>query len=405
VTVEDVAMVAPYPYLRGSSTGLSGVATYTERLSRALADQGVAVRVLAPEADGEPARTDLGGVTVDRCYRRGMGALTSAANAAGRGRAPVVHIQFETFLYGGPTSVPGIAPALAALRRRQRGPVVTMHQVVDPSEVNREFTRMHRVRVPSTAARVGMSAIQRTVQALAATTVVHEQAFGRIVPNSVVVPLGIDAPSPVVPRADESTPAHGVHPGRLVVLCFGYLSPYKGLEVALEAAALAGEAVELVVAGGSHPRLVSRDSYAEQLRQRYGHVARFVGYVPEDEVAALFGMADVLLLPYPRPFSSSGPLAQALGFGTPVLCSAALAGCIGAPPVMAVPSEPAGLAARLVELASDSHQLRGLAAATDSLAAGRTWEEVARRHISLYEEVIDARRTAGRRFWPRESRG
>ncbi len=187
-------------------------------------------------------------------------------------------------------------------------------------------------------------------------------------------------------------------------MCFGFLSPYKGYELALDAAELAGDSVEMLVAGGAHPRLEGHDGYAEDLRRRYGHVARFAGYVEERDVATYFQAADVLLLPYPAPFASSGPLAQALGFGTPILCSEALARCVDAPSTLAAPSSPQGWAKRLVELASDPHELEAQRSETRRLAAGRTWSEVARRHIEMYEEVIDARRIAGRRVRPGKPR-
>jgi glycosyltransferase involved in cell wall biosynthesis len=358
----------------------------------------VAVTVIAPEVEGEPATSRVDGVTVERRFRRGARALPAAAGAARRSGAPIVHLQFETFLYGGPSSVPGVAPALASLRSGGKLSVVTLHQVVDPSEVDKEFTSVHRVRVPPPVARLGLSALQRMVRQLSVSTVVHEPSFEALVPGAVVVPLGLDVAETVPPETAQAIKASlGLRPDCLTALCFGFLSPYKGLERALEAAAIAGDSVELVIAGGSHPRLAGRDPYADDLRRRYGDVARFVGYVPEAEVADWFGAADVLLLPYPRPFASSGPFAQALGFGTPVLCSGSLARCVGAPEAMVTPTDPPGFARRLTELAADPDRLRALATATRSLAAGRSWEDVARRHIRLYEEVIDAHRTASRR--------
>jgi glycosyltransferase involved in cell wall biosynthesis len=400
----DVTMVAPYPGLHRQAKLPSGVAAYTERLSTALTNQGVAVKVIAPEVDGEPSHSRVDGVTVERSFRRGATALPTAAGAARRSGAPVVHLQFETFLYGGPSSVPGVAPALANLRSRGKFPVVTLHQVVDPSEVDKEFTQVHRVRVPPAVARLGLSGLQRMVRRLSMSTVVHGQSFEELVPGSVVVPLGLDVADPVSPEtAREIKRSLGLRTDRLTALCFGFLSPYKGIERALEAAAIAGDSVELVIAGGSHPRLAGRDPYADDLRRRFGDVARFVGYVPEPEVADWFAAADVLLLPYPRPFASSGPFAQALGFGTPVLCSESLARCVGAPEAMVAPTDPAGLARRLHQLASDPGQLRALATATRALAQGRSWEDVARRHITLYEEVIDAHRPASRRIRTGES--
>ncbi|HEY1829348.1 MAG TPA: glycosyltransferase [Acidimicrobiales bacterium] len=396
---DDLVMVAPYPRREATARLPSGVAAYTERLTTALADEGLKVRVMAPEEDDEPVVTRVSrGVTVQRCFRRGPAAYPAAASAASRAKAPIVHLQFETFLFGGPTSIPGLAPALASLRGRRRGPVVTMHQVVDPAAVDRSFTEVHRVRVPHRVARAGLSGLQRTVQALSAATVVHEKAFSRILPDAVVVPHGIDNAGPGLHRR----PVRGLEPesDRLTALCFGFLSPYKGLETVLEAAALVTDSVELVIAGGPHPRLEGYDSYADDLCRRYGDTARFVGYVREEDVEACFRSADVLLLPYPAPFATSGPFAQALGFGTPILCSAALADCLDAPLELVAQPRPEGWARKLLQLASDRQELERLGAATAELSAGRSWGEVARRHIELYEEVINARRTAGRRLWP-----
>ena len=83
----------------------------------------------------------------------------------------------------------------------------------------------------------------------------------------------------------------------------------------------------------------------------------------------------------------------------------ALARCVDMPEAFVAPNDPAGLARRLIELASDRRRLDELGQVTREQAAGRTWTDVARRHVDLYEEVIDARRPAGRRFWPRKSRG
>jgi glycosyltransferase involved in cell wall biosynthesis len=396
----DVAMVSPYPSVTTTSDMPSGVAGYTERLAAALSDEGMRVHVLAPTMEGEPALTDLGGVTVERCYRRGATALPMAALAARRCGAPVVHVQFETFLYGGPTSIPGVVPALAGLRRRRSGPVVTLHQVVDPSTIDHAFTAMHRVQVPPAVARLGLTAVQRMVPALAAATVVHEQAFTQFVPSAVVVPHGIDSVStPSSQRMRLAKLELGLRADRLNVLCFGFLAPYKGLEVALQAAALAPE-VELIVAGGSHPRLAQTDGYAEDLRRRYGTAARFTGYVPDAQVPALFEAADLLLLPYPTAFATSGPLALALGFGTPVLCSEALGSCVGAPPSLQTTLEPAALAEHLQEITREPARREELASATRSLTVGRRWDAVARRHIALYEEVTHAHRPLGRRVRP-----
>ena len=110
------------------------MASYSANLAEALTDEGAHVTVLASEEPGLPDVARDGRLEVRRVWRRGAGALPAAAAAARATGAPTVHLQHELFLYGGPAAVPGVVPALAALRGRRA--VVTMHHVVDPDAVD-----------------------------------------------------------------------------------------------------------------------------------------------------------------------------------------------------------------------------------------------------------------------------
>jgi glycosyltransferase involved in cell wall biosynthesis len=291
--------------------------------------------------------------------------------------------------------VPGLPGALRLLRRSGFPTVVTMHHVVEPESVDRAFTRLHRVRAPARVARAGLARVQAAIRRNARAIVVHEPGLALAVPEATVIPHGIDLVKPSTRSARERLALQ--HERRLVVLCFGFLAPYKGLEAALEGARLAGDDVRLVVAGGPHPRLAaSGDPYAAGLRERWGESADFTGYVPGGSVADWFAAADVALVPYPRPVATSGPLALALGAGTPALLSVPLAACIGASTAEAVPADPESIAARLRLLARDAGARERLAAATRELAREREWPHVADRHLELYEEVRDAGPAGGR---------
>jgi glycosyltransferase involved in cell wall biosynthesis len=281
------------------------------------------------------------------------------------------------------------------LRRGGLPTVVTMHHVVEPATVDRAFTRLHRVRAPARVARAGLARVQAAIRRNAGAIVVHEPGLARSVPEATVIPHGIDVTNPSARAARERLGLRNER--RLLVLCFGFLAPYKGLEAALEGARLAGDEVRLVVAGGPHPRLAAaRDPYATGLRERWDDSADFTGYVPGAAVADWFAAADLALLPYPRPFATSGPLALALGAGTPALLSVPLAACIGASTAEAVPADAESIAARLRLLARDAGARERLAAATRALARERAWPQVADRHLELYEEVRDAGAAGGR---------
>jgi glycosyltransferase involved in cell wall biosynthesis len=379
MSTPDVALISPFPDLGERHGGWTGVASYSANLVTALGDEGARVTVLASEEPDHPAVERDGALEVRRVWRRGAGALPAAAAAARATGAAAVHLQHELFLYGGPAAVPGIVPALASLAGRRA--VVTMHHVVDPGEVDAAFTATHRVRAPATVARAGVATLQRTIRAFADAVVVHEPSFASVVPGAEVVPHGIEVVADAVDR-DAVRAALGVRDDRLCVLCFGFLAPYKGLEAAIGAARLAGDAIELVLAGGNHPRI--SEGYAERLRETAPPNARFTGFVPDDDVARWFAAADLALLPYPRPFASSGPLALALAHGTPVLMSEALARTTGAPGALAAGADPAAIAVRLKTLAAKPTERERLRTAAGRLAAGRSWPEVARRHLELY---------------------
>ncbi|MGE3620683.1 MAG: glycosyltransferase [Acidimicrobiia bacterium] len=382
--------MAPYPTAGQRHAGPSGVASYTANLAHALAGRGARVQVLAPhepDAPLEPEHGFDGPVAVHRCFTRGVGALRKASRAAAATGAPVVHLQHELFLYGGPESIPGLIPGLAGLRRRGRRCVVTLHQVVAPSTVDRDYVRVHRVRAPAPVARGALQALQRSIAELADACVVHEREFAALIPGSVPIAHGVEQRGGL--DRDEARARLGVD-GRFVVLCFGFVSPYKGLEAGLEAGKLAGPDVLVVVAGGAHPRLAAhRDPYAGDLARRHGGPgARFTGWVPESDVGLWHTAADVALLAYPKPFASSGALALALAHGTPALLSPAMARCTGAPPALSAPLDPPALARHLRGLADDPERVATVGRATASLAEGRAWPAVAEAHLRLYEDVL-----------------
>jgi glycosyltransferase involved in cell wall biosynthesis len=384
-----VAIVAPYPPAGERHGGHSGVASYTANLAEGLAALDLDVTVLAPELDGDPPVFAADGVTVRRAYRLGRGALPGAARALAELAPDIAHLQWELFLYGGPPSIPGLFPALASMRRGPAPLLTTMHQVVDPAEIDRSYTRLHRIGVPPSVAKAGIASVQRAISIASAAMVVHEVAFTSVLPAATVIAHGIEEVEP----ADRSAARRDLGlSDRFTVLCFGFLAPYKGLETVLDAAALCESSIEVVVAGGEHPRMAGSTGFGEELRARYGASARFTGWVPDHDVAKWFAAADVAIFPYPKPFSSSGVLALALAYGTPVLLSPGLARCAGAPSVLIAEMEAARLADQLERLSRKPAALDELRRWTSILATGRRWPAIANHHADLYQEVLDVER-------------
>ncbi len=169
-----------------------------------------------------------------------------------------------------------------------------------------------------------------------------------------------------------------------VVLCFGLMRPYKGIDLLLEAWRGIEDA-ELWIAGA--PRMdISALRAAAPPGVRF--VPRFIG---DDELPAFFRRADLVVLPY-REIDQSGVLFTALAFGKPLL----LSDVGGFPEIAATGAArtfPAGdadaLHDALHDLLGDESVRTQLAARARELAHGEySWNAVARRTIALYEQLL-----------------
>lgn len=180
-----------------------------------------------------------------------------------------------------------------------------------------------------------------------------------------------------------------------VVLCFGLLRPYKGIENLLDAftALDGGGAAEAELWIVGKPRMDVAPLRARAARAP-GRVRFLTRFVDEAEIPAIFRRADVLVLPY-LDAEHSGVLYTGLAFGTPMLLSA-----VGGFPEVAAtgaarlvgPGDTDALATALAELLADQPARAALAAAARGAAAGPcSWDEAARRTLALYEDLVERR--------------
>jgi glycosyltransferase involved in cell wall biosynthesis len=173
---------------------------------------------------------------------------------------------------------------------------------------------------------------------------------------------------------------------RPVVLCFGLMRPYKGIDVLLEAWRGIEDA-ELWVVGLPKMDLAPLRAAAPP---NVRFVPRFVG---DDEIPAFFRRADLVVLPY-REIDQSGVLFTALAFGAPLLLTAVggfpEVAATGAAELVA-PGDAPALHAALARLLADPAARERLAAAGRAAASGiYSWDAIAARHLALYEALRGA---------------
>jgi glycosyltransferase involved in cell wall biosynthesis len=169
-----------------------------------------------------------------------------------------------------------------------------------------------------------------------------------------------------------------------VVLCFGVVRPYKGVDVLVEAFRSV-EGAELWVVG--RPLGVSLDELQAPANVRF--VPR---YVSDAELPAYFRRADLVVLPH-RSVDVSGVLFAGLAFGKAMVLSDVggfreLVEDHGAARLVP-PGDAGALRAAIGELLADPAERADLAGRARAAAAGEySWDSVAARTMAVYDEVI-----------------
>jgi glycosyltransferase involved in cell wall biosynthesis len=347
---------------------------YDRALCAALARAGVAVELVTSRFEYGPVAAPQGYEVTELFYRRstarglearGRRGLRLAEHVPGMRRlrahaagADVVHLQWlsvpdlDRFLLPpGPRAftVHYPLPAAERARARQRGLLSRMDALIAHSEhgaaelraLTGDPARVHRI---------------------------PHGAFDHLTRQPYEVPLPAEL-------AAVSGP---------VVLCFGLVRPYKGIDVLLEAfARLSG--AELWIVGMSRMDLAPLRELARRCRATVRFVDRFI---TDPEIPAYFRRADVVALPYRR-IEQSGVLYTALAFGKAIVASSiggfTEVGERDRALRLVPPADPEALAAALAELIADPQARERLAAAAARAAAGPySWDQIALRTLDVY---------------------
>jgi len=181
------------------------------------------------------------------------------------------------------------------------------------------------------------------------------------------------------------------HRDGLELLFFGFVRPYKGIDVLIEAMhRLRDEPIHLAVVGEWWRRDPEKDARLAELVQR-GSVEIVNRYVPEAEAAAYFERADALVAPY-HDATGSAVIFLAYHFGKPVIASAvgAIPGAVqnGRTGLLVPPGDPDALAEAIRRFASLPSG--GFAAEARRMADNLSWSGQAQAILDVARQEAGA---------------
>lgn len=178
-----------------------------------------------------------------------------------------------------------------------------------------------------------------------------------------------------------------------VILFFGAIRNYKGLDVALNAFAETVKEIpeaRLVVAG----RLWEPwDRYEKIIKEKNisNYIIKYLHYIESDQVAKFFIASDLIVLPYHHFDSQSGVGTTAVAFKKPMIVTR-----VGGLPDLVLDHEnilPPGdinaLAGRIITCLKDNSIIRKMSEETDIIAEQMSWQNVAVKTLSIYKKLIN----------------
>lgn len=196
--------------------------------------------------------------------------------------------------------------------------------------------------------------------------------------------------TPGVPAADIDRVRAAYQLPERFALHVGTIEPRKNVPLLVEAFAAARRSANLphalVLAGARGWKTAAAEA---AIRTHGDGFVRQLGYVPDEDLPALYRAAELFICP--TAYEGFGlPNLEALACGTPVITTrvSSIPEVVGDAAILVVPGEVKQLADAICAIANDAGARARLAAAGPLQAARFSWAASARKTLDVYEEAL-----------------
>ena len=178
-----------------------------------------------------------------------------------------------------------------------------------------------------------------------------------------------------------------------VILFFGYMWNYKGLDVLLKSLKIVKENMNEVVLLLAGQPLRDWKKYEKIIKENrlYNCIIKVLKYIPDSETEYYFSSADLVALPYyEHPFDTHGGVgALALSFKKPMIVTdvGGLPEYVKDKRVISNPNNVEELSQKIIFILNDESLLKKLSKDSEKLSKQLSWDKIADTTIEVYNKT------------------
>lgn len=393
---KTIGAIVTYPEKGEKHSNFSGIAGYTKNLLLGLGnDQRNEIVVFSNIKNGVKAFVDEG-IEVNECWHRGsLGFVKELMLEIKKyPKLKTIHLQHEFNLFGQSASILFFLLLLRRLHDSGIKVVVTFHGIVSQRDINQQFNQISQLSLPVFLVKYLFKFVFVSGARFIDKVIVHEEYFKRVLVDEYgyreetvkVIFHGVEELK-LQDTQEEARKELKIGSDKKVLLFFGFLAGYKGVNLLLDAFEKLDKAEYVLIIAGGKPKRVENDmKYIEwynRIEDRIKIIPNIirVGFVPDDLVSLYFNAADVLILPYLFMLSASGPMSFAIGYRKPFLASDAFREVLSKELIFK--REPSDLLQKVEEFFENKEIVGNI---IENMKEQRLWEKVGNETYKLIQE-------------------
>jgi glycosyltransferase involved in cell wall biosynthesis len=191
--------------------------------------------------------------------------------------------------------------------------------------------------------------------------------------------------------SEEARKRLGLRPDEKIILFFGNIREYKGLDVLLHSLKIVKQHVprcRLLIVGTPWTSFSSYEKLIKTLKLEEAIIMK-LRYIPDEEVELYFMASDIVVLPYKSFESSSGIAALAINFSKPIIVTdvGGLIDFVRDKNAIARSNDPNDLAQKIVHVLSNEKLKQKLIFDSMIVKEKIAWNKIARKALKLYLQL------------------